>query len=80
MARTTIDIDKPILSEIREIQKQEGGSMGEVASRLMAEALLARRSAPSQPMRFEWRTRSMRPLVDLSDKDALYAALDREAE
>jgi hypothetical protein len=42
--RTTINIDDPILREIKAIQKMEGRSMGAVVSELLADAL-ARRPA-----------------------------------
>ena len=47
--RTTLDIDDPILREVKAIHEREGRSIGAVVSELLAEALvrraLARRSA-----------------------------------
>jgi hypothetical protein len=48
-----------------------------VISELLAEALVQRKKQPPAP-RLEWISRPMGALVDLSDKDALYAALDRD--
>jgi hypothetical protein len=73
--RTTLDIDAPVLKELRELQKREGGSLGALASRLLADALAGRRKRSAPP--FRWAARHMRSLVDLADKDALYAILDR---
>jgi hypothetical protein len=39
---------------------------------------LSRRSAARKPREFRWISKSMRALVDLADKEALHAALDRE--
>jgi hypothetical protein len=75
--RTTLDIDDPILREIRAIHEKEGRSMGAVASELLADALARRRASRAQPA-FRWTSRPMNALVDVSDKDALYAALDTE--
>jgi hypothetical protein len=51
--------------------------MGAVVSELLADAL-ARRRAPRARPAFRWISRPMNALVDLSDKDAVYAALDAE--
>ena len=78
MPRTTIDIDAPVLREVRDIKKREGRSLGKVVSELLAEALTQRKRRPTR-QRFTWISRPMGALVDLSDKDALYAALDQDA-
>jgi len=77
MARTTLDIDDPILSQLRALHQEEGRSMGRVASQLLAEALAARRDHP-EAAPLAWRSRPMRARVDLSDKEAVYAILDRD--
>jgi hypothetical protein len=76
MARTTVDIDQPILRDLKRLQKQEGKSLGRLVSDLLAEALTRHKTARGQPAPFRWISRSMRPRVDLSDKEALHAALD----
>ena len=76
MTRTTLDIDRPLLEEIRSLQKKEGCSMGKVVSQLLAEALASRRASNEAPA-FQWISRPMHPLVDISDKEALYSILDR---
>lgn len=73
--RTTIDIDDPILREIKAIHNKEGRSMGAIVSELLADALARRRVWRARPS-FRWTSRSMKALVDLADKDAVYAALD----
>ena len=75
--RTTLDIDDPILKEVRILHEREGRSMGAVVSELLAEALARRRSSGERPS-FRWSSRDMHPLVDLSDKEAVYAALDAD--
>jgi hypothetical protein len=73
--RTTIDIDDPILREVKQIHEREGRSMDSVVTELLAEALARRRPArPRAP--FCWTSRPMKPLVDLGDKEAVYSALD----
>jgi len=73
--RTTLDIDAPILREVKALHEREGRSMGAVVSELLAEALARRRSSRARPS-FRWTSRDMKPLVDLLDKEAVYAALD----
>ena len=75
--RTTLDIDDPILREVKVLHEREGRSMGAVVSELLAEALARRRSSRARPS-FHWTSRDMKPLVDLSDKEAVYAALDAD--
>jgi len=76
MARTTIDIENPILMEVKNLQKNDGRSIGKIVSQLLSEALAQRKNKAKAP-RFKWRSRRMAALVDLSDKDALYKILDR---
>ena len=73
--RTTLDIDDSVLGEVRSLREREGRSMGEVVSELLAEALARRGSTHPRPP-FQWLSRDMRPLIDLSDKEAVYASLD----
>jgi hypothetical protein len=78
MPITTLDIEAPILKQIRKLQKEEGLSMGKNVSKLLAEALTRRGSAKSGGEELRWISRRMNALVDLSDKEAVYAALDRD--
>ena len=71
MSRTTIDIDAPILDELKRLQKEEGKSFGKLVSELVAEAL-GRRRADSMKKPFKWNAANMGvPLVDLEDKEAV---------
>jgi hypothetical protein len=72
MPRTTVDIEAPILEEVRALQKQERRSMGSIISQLLAEALSHRATGREAPS-FEWQSQPMRPLIDLADKEAVYA-------
>jgi hypothetical protein len=77
--RTTLDIETPVLKDLRELQRREGGTMGELVSRLLAEALARRPKRPVAPA-LDWTARPMGTRVDLADKDVVYAILDRAAE
>jgi hypothetical protein len=78
MARTTIDIDSPILQELKALQKQQQRSLGQLVSQLLAEALASRRHPKESTAALNWISRPMHARVDLSDKEALYAILDEE--
>ena len=79
MSRTTLNIDTPLLEELRKLQKRDGRSLGEVVSELLAEALAYRSSRRrSRSQELSWIKRPMGARVDISDKEALYAALDSE--
>ena len=75
--RTTIDIDDPILREVKAIHEREGRSMGAIVSELLAEALAGRRPSRTKPS-LRWTSRPMKALVDLADKDAVYATIDAD--
>jgi hypothetical protein len=75
--RTTLDIDDPILREVRTIHEREGRSMGAVVSELLGDALARRGTSRRRPA-FQWTSRPMQALVDLADKDEVYAALDAD--
>ena len=72
--RTTLDIDGPILREVKAIHKREGRSMGTIVSELLAEALAWRRPLRARPP-FRWTSRPMKSLVDPMDKQAVYGVL-----
>ena len=74
--RTTLDIDDPILKQVKALHEREGRSIGAIVSELLAEALARRRPSHPRPA-FRWTARPMKALVELSDKEAVYAALDR---
>jgi hypothetical protein len=74
--RTTLDIDDPILKDLKRLQRREGKSLGRLVSDLLAQALAAgRRNAPPPPP-FRWIAKPMQARVDLADKHALLDALD----
>ena len=77
MSRITLDIAPSILDEIRRLQEKEKTSMGKIVSRLLAEALNRRAESPNAAP-LQWVSKDMEPLIDISDKEALYAELDRD--
>jgi hypothetical protein len=74
--RTTIDIDDPILRELKKLGKIEGKSLGRMISDLLAQALQRRKTSGPQPVRPHWISRDMGARINLADSEALYAALD----
>ena len=73
--RTTINIATPILEELKSIQKQEGGTLGELVTGLLAEGLQARYAEQTDP-ELDWISQSMHARVDFTDKEAVYAIID----
>lgn len=70
--RTTIDLDDDVLRVLKRRQREEGKTLGQLVSELLAQALAA--SPPAVDIR--WTTADLRPRVDLDDKDAVWAVLD----
>lgn len=75
--RTTLDLAKPVLDELRALQKKEGRTLGELASQILAEGLRGRNFGRvcETPRRFRWRSQSMEAKVNLHDKEAVSRAM-----
>ena len=76
--RTTIDIDDPILNQIKALQRHDGRSLGRLVSDLLAKALATEGVKEAAPQYFVWIAKPLNPRVDLNDKDAIRNLLDRE--
>jgi len=75
--RTTLDINTPILNELKVLQKRERKALGSLVSELLAEALNQRHQKEKAPALFTWKTKAMSARVDLQDKEALWSVLDK---
>jgi hypothetical protein len=76
--RTTVDIDAPVLSDLKRLQEREGKSLGRLVSELLAEAIGRRRTPAEKQASLPWHTTPGKALVDFADKEALYETLDAE--
>jgi hypothetical protein len=75
--RTTIDIDDPILKEVKRLQRREGKSLGRLVSDLLHQSLaIAKAAQNEEPPAFQWIAKPMRARIDLADKHALLDAMD----
>ena len=74
--RTTIDIDDPILQDLKRLQRREGKSMGRLVSDLLVVALAQRQDGEPEAPAFEWTSRALGARVNLADRDALHDAMD----
>ena len=76
MARTTLSLDDAVLADLKRLQRKEGKPLGELASELLASAIAERNHATVPPVRLQWTSRPMGAIVDLYDKEAIFAALE----
>jgi hypothetical protein len=76
--RTTVDIDDPILKDLKKIQEKEGKSLGRLISDLLAQAIRERKSPKASAKPGRWVSKAMGARVDLADREALYAAMEQE--
>ena len=76
--RTTIDIDGPVLKDLKRLQKREGKTLGKLASELLELALRDRRPRRAPPPTLRWTARKMGARLDLDDRVALAEILDQE--
>lgn len=67
--RTTIDLDPTVLRQLKQRARQEGKSLGRVASEVLAAALDPRRGIEA-PAPLAWSSRPMRAPVDLDDAES----------
>jgi hypothetical protein len=74
--RTPLDIDDLILRDLKRIQKEEGKSLGRLVSDLLAQALGQHRARRPAGQAFRWISRPMGARVDLSDREAVFAAME----
>jgi hypothetical protein len=75
--RTTIDIDDPVLQDLKRLQQREGKSLGRLVSDLLAQALAEPPPASARRPAFAWVSKSMQARVDLADRDAVLDAMDK---
>lgn len=74
--RTTLDLSDPVMRDLKQLRKKEGGSLGALASRLLADALSAQRRSPRTATKLRWSSQPMRAKVDLADKEAVFRAIE----
>lgn len=76
-----MDIDEPILRELKTLAKRERKSLGRLASDLLAQALHAGNHAEDAKHAFgSWISKPMGARVNLADSEALYSAIDGEPQ
>ena len=73
MTRTTIDIDAGVLRELKRRQREEGKTLGQLVSELLAVSL-SQGNKPAGAVR--WNAKPMGARVDLEDKEAVRRALE----
>lgn len=72
--RTTVDIDKTVLEELKERARAEQKTLGALITEF-AMRCLAEKTKEPRPLR--WHSQDMgTPFVDIEDKDAVWAILD----
>ncbi|MGH7332575.1 MAG: hypothetical protein ACREKS_07460 [Candidatus Rokuibacteriota bacterium] len=79
MPRTTLNIDAPILRDLKRLQRREGKSLGRLVSDLLAQALRQYEAGQPAPPVFQWISWPMGARVDLADKEAVQRLLDQDA-
>ena len=78
--RTTVDIDDPILKDLKKIKQKEGKSLGRLISDLLAQAIGEHKSPKASAKPVRWISKAMGARIDLSDREALYAAMEQEPQ
>ena len=76
--RTTIDIDGPLLRDLKRLQRSEGKSLARVLNELLAAALRSRNARESAHHKLKLPARSMGQRIDLEDREAVWNLLTAE--
>ena len=71
--RTTVDIDDPVLKDLKKLQQKEGKSLGRLMSDLLAQAISERKSAKAPSRSIQWISKDMGARVDVADTEAVYS-------
>ena len=75
MPRTTVNLDAPVLAELKRLQQLEKKPLGQLISELVVQGLNVRKK--SAPSKLRWTSKPMgQPFIDIDDKEALYTALE----
>ena len=77
MPRTTVNLDGPILAELRARAQRERKPLGRLASELLAGALAPASPARRTRRRPQWIAKDLGRGLDYADTDALYEAMER---
>jgi hypothetical protein len=77
--RTTLDIDEPILQDLKRLRRERKKPLGRIVSDLLAAALARDEAGPPAPAEFRWHARPMGARLDLADQEAVYDAMERPA-
>ena len=72
-----MNIDDPIMKDLKRIQQNEGKSLGRVVSDLLAQAIGERKTAKTSTKHPRWISKPMNARIDLADREALYAAMEK---
>lgn len=76
--RTTIDIDGPILKDLKRLQREEGKSLARVLNELLATALKSRRGKARSTHKLRLPSRAMQQRIDVEDREAVWNLLTEE--
>jgi hypothetical protein len=76
MPRTTLNLDGPVLRDLKRLQRREKKPLGRLVSDLLAKALGEAETDARPPVVLSWTSIDMNAKVDLTDKEAVYAALE----
>ena len=73
--RTTLNIDDPILKQLRRLRERDGKSMGRLVSDLLAQSLASHHAPTRRPPVLKWITQPMDARIDVSDRHTVLDAM-----
>ncbi|HLG20466.1 MAG TPA: antitoxin [Bdellovibrionota bacterium] len=79
MGRTTINIDEPVLRDVRRLQRRLKRPLGQLISELLAQALGRPAGPPPKKSSWKWISRSMNSRVNLADKELVWRLTENKS-
>ena len=76
--RTTVDIDDPILRDLKRLQKRAGKSLGRLVSDILAVALGQIKSRKPHSGDLHWISQPMGARVNLADPEAVFSVMEED--
>ncbi|MFZ4394210.1 MAG: hypothetical protein ACOYOU_01130 [Kiritimatiellia bacterium] len=78
--RTTLDIDAPVLADLKRLGQARHIPMGRLVSEMLGRTLRETTRHQSAPAKLVWIAKPMTAKVDLADREALYEAMDGKGD
>lgn len=75
--KATIELDESVMAQLERLRKEQGTSLSQLIADLLNQALKQRPVPDENDHAPRWISREMHARVDIADRDAVWAAMER---